>query len=344
MRFGTFLFTHAGPKGRDHELLKETLAEARAAEEHGMDAVWLAEHHFDGTLAYVDPVSFAAALAMHTKRVKIGTAVIQAALHHPIRVAEQLSLIDHLSEGRLIAGFGKGTMYNPYEYAAFGVDPEIAAERFDELEEVILKCWSGERVTHKGKFFEVDIPMMRPCPFTLPHPPLIRACGNDGAAAAQARLGRPFLMAGTDEVVFKRVAAYRAAAKEAGRAEADVARALDQSWCWKNVIIADTDAEAEAIAVETFQATLAYRAGLGMASRYVDQYKASGVRVPPGYAFGTAETVAAKLAPMRETGIGGLILRFRHGPMPLAQAVRSMEAFVRHVAPALNAPAAAAAQ
>ena len=76
MRFGTFLFTHAGPKGRDHEFIQETLAEARAAEDNGMDAVWLAEHHFDGTLAYVDPVSFAAALAMHTTRVKIGTAVV----------------------------------------------------------------------------------------------------------------------------------------------------------------------------------------------------------------------------------------------------------------------------
>jgi alkanesulfonate monooxygenase SsuD/methylene tetrahydromethanopterin reductase-like flavin-dependent oxidoreductase (luciferase family) len=344
MRFGTFLFTHAGPKGRDHEFIKETLAEARAAEDNGMDAVWLAEHHFDGTLAYVDPVSFASALAIHTKRVKIGTAVVQAALHHPIRVAEQLSLIDHLSEGRLIAGFGKGTMYNPYEYAAFGVPQEIAAERFDELEEIVLKCWSGERVSHKGKFFEFDIPMMRPVPFTKPHPQLLRACGNDGAAAAQGRLARPFLMAGTNEQVAKRVAAYRDAARDAGQSEAAVARALDQSWCWKNVVIADTDAAAENIAVDSFQATLAYRESLGMASRYVDQYKASGVRVPPGYVYGTPDTVIAKLSAMRETGMGGMIVRFRHGPMTLAQAVHSMEMFVHHVAPALNAPAAAAAQ
>jgi alkanesulfonate monooxygenase SsuD/methylene tetrahydromethanopterin reductase-like flavin-dependent oxidoreductase (luciferase family) len=309
-----------------------------------MDAVWLAEHHFDGTLAYVDPVSFAAALAMHTKRVKIGTAVIQAALHHPIRVAEQLSLIDHLSEGRLIAGFGKGTMYNPYEYAAFGVDPEIAAERFDEMEEVILKCWSGERVTHKGKFFDFDIPMMRPVPYTKPHPPLLRATGSEAAQLAQARRGRAFLIAGANEHVAKRAALHRATMRAAGFDEATIARALADSWAWKNVIIADTDAKAEEIAAWSFQETLAYREGLGMPSAYVDQYKASGVRVPPAYVFGTPDTVIEKLLPMRETGIGGMICRFRNGPMSLAQALHSMEAFVRHVAPALNAPAAAAAQ
>jgi len=344
MRFGTFLFTHAGAKGRDHEFLKETLAEARAAEDRGMDAVWLAEHHFDGTLAYVDPVSFAAALAMATKRVKIGTAVIQAALHHPIRVAEQLSLIDHLSEGRLIAGFGKGTMYNPYEYAAFGVDQEIAAERFDEMEEVILKCWSGERVAHKGRFWEFDIPMMRPVPYTRPHPPLLRATGSEDAAIAQARRGRPFLIAGTNEVIAKRAATFRAAMRKAGFDEAKIAATMDASWAWKNVIIAETDRRAEEIATDSFQQTLAYREGLGMASRFVDNYKAAGVTVPPAYVFGTPDTVIAKLLPMRETGIGGMICRFRNGPMPLSAALNSMELFLRHVAPALNAPRLAAAQ
>ena len=344
MKFGTFLFTHAADKSRDHEFLKETLAEARAAEDRGMDAVWLAEHHFDGTLAYVDPISFAAALAMHTKRVKIGTAVIQAALHHPIRVAEQLSLIDHLSEGRLIAGFGKGTMYNPYEYAAFGVDQAIANERFDEMEEIILKCWSGERVAHKGKFFAFEIPMMRPLPYTKPHPMLIRATGSEEAQAAQAKRGRAFLIAGTNEHVAKRAELHRATMRAAGFDEATIARALAESWAWKNVFIADTDAKAEEMATASFQQTLAYREGLGMASRFVDSYKASGVAVPPAYVFGTPDTVTRKLKPMAATGIGGMICRFRNGPMPLSAALNSMELFLGHVAPALNAPAAAAAQ
>ena len=60
--------------------------------------IWLAEHHFDGICAYVDPVSFAAALATATSHAQIGFAVAQMALHHPIRMAEQISLIDHLVE------------------------------------------------------------------------------------------------------------------------------------------------------------------------------------------------------------------------------------------------------
>ena len=327
-------------------LYRRYLDELVYAAELGFDAVAVNEHHETAYGLMPCPDLFAANLIArlphHTKMAVLGRAL--PITENPLTIAEEFAVLDNLSEGRLIAGFGKGTMYNPYEYAAFGVPQEIAAARFDELEEIVLKCWSGERVTHKGRFFEFDIPMMRPVPYTKPHPPLIRACGNDGAAEVQARLGRPFLMAGTNEVVEKRVAAYRAAAREVGRSEAAVARALDQSWCWKNVIIAETDAAAEEIATRSFQETLAYREGLGMQSRFVDQYKAAGVRVPAGYVYGTPDTVIAKLAPMRATGIGGMICRFRNGPMTLEAALRSMALFLAHVAPALNASAAAAAQ
>ena len=73
-------------------MIDETLNEARLTDELGFDVIWLAEHHFDGICAYVDPVSFAASLAVATQRAKIGFAVAQMSLHHPIRMAEQLAL------------------------------------------------------------------------------------------------------------------------------------------------------------------------------------------------------------------------------------------------------------
>ena len=84
--------------------------------------IWLAEHHFDGICAYVDPVSFAAALATATTQARIGFAVAQMSLHHPIRLAEQMALIDIISKGRLIVGLGRGTAYNIYDYQGFGID------------------------------------------------------------------------------------------------------------------------------------------------------------------------------------------------------------------------------
>ena len=85
-----------------------------------MDAVWLTEHHFDGAVAYADPVVFAAAVAMRTHRVRIGFAVVEMALHHPVRLAVQTALVDNLSRGRLIVGTGRGSAYNAYEYFGFG--------------------------------------------------------------------------------------------------------------------------------------------------------------------------------------------------------------------------------
>ncbi|MCH8350339.1 MAG: LLM class flavin-dependent oxidoreductase, partial [Chloroflexi bacterium] len=87
MRFGTFVFSISGDPQEDGRVIDNTLREAELAEEIGMDAVWLTEHHFDGAVAYADPVVFGAAVAARTKRVKIGFAVVEMALHHPVRLA-----------------------------------------------------------------------------------------------------------------------------------------------------------------------------------------------------------------------------------------------------------------
>src|SRR5204863_662852 len=124
--FGNFLFPDSRHRERDGIVIDETLGEARLADELGVDVIWLAEHHFDGICAYVDPVTFAGALATATTRAKLGFAVVQTSLHHPIRLAEQLALIDHISKGRLIVGLGRGTAYNIYDYQGYGLDHEEA--------------------------------------------------------------------------------------------------------------------------------------------------------------------------------------------------------------------------
>src|SRR5271155_2525377 len=116
MRFGNFLFPDCRDPALDGAVIDETFAEAMLSEELGIDVVWLGEHHFDGICAYVDPISFAAALSTVLRRAALGFAVVQTSLHHPIRLAEQLALIDNLMKGRLIVGLGRGTAYNIYDY------------------------------------------------------------------------------------------------------------------------------------------------------------------------------------------------------------------------------------
>src|ERR1700738_3325719 len=157
MKFGNFLFPDCRDPALDGSVIDETLREARP---RGVDVIGRAEHHCDGICAYVDPISFAGALATSTRRSKIGFAVVQTALHHPIRLAEQLAILDNITKGRLIVGLGRGSSYNIYDYQGFGIDHHEAQERLEEVEEVIVKAWTREDFEHHGRYWNLDVPML----------------------------------------------------------------------------------------------------------------------------------------------------------------------------------------
>ena len=255
MKFSNFLFPESKTPADDFGVIEESLDEAVLTEELGFDALWLAEHHFDGGCVYVDPVTFAAAIAARTKKVKIGFAVAQMALHHPIRFAEQIALIDNISRGRMIVGVGRGTAYNFYEFRGYGIDPDEAHERLLEVEDILIKSWTTQNYKHEGKYWQVELPVLRPQVYQKPHPPMIRACSGLESTLEMAREGRPFLMnLQSDQTTKERMDLYRSTMFESGFNEEAVARSVADSWVWRNIFVADTDAEAEAIAVPHFRA------------------------------------------------------------------------------------------
>src|ERR1700710_1593251 len=195
MRVGVFLFHESRNPSADDQVIDEAIAEARLAEELVMDAVFLVEPHFDGNCAYVDPATFASALAMATRQIQIGFSGLQTSLYHPLRMAEQISLIDNLSKGRLIVGLGRGSLVNTHEYSGYEIDPDSAQERFEEIEKILLRCWTNEKVVHSGKYWNFEIPMLRPRPYTKPYPQILRSVASEASLAVQARQGRPVLMA-----------------------------------------------------------------------------------------------------------------------------------------------------
>jgi len=228
VKFSNFLFPESRDPGQDERVIDETIAEARLTEQLGFDVVWLAEHHFDGICAYVDPLSFAAALATATSRIKIGFAVAQVALHHPIRLAEQISLLDNITKGRIIAGFGRGTAYNIFGYQGYDIPAEQAQERFEEAEAIMLKAWSGGPVEHHGKYWNLKLPMLRPRPYTQPHPFIVRSSGTEESMLEIAHRAQPFLMnVQSDAVTRHRMDLYRTTLRAQGLDEAKVARLVD---------------------------------------------------------------------------------------------------------------------
>ena len=153
-----------------------------------MDAVWLTEHHFDGAVAYADPLVFGAAVAMRTRRVRIGFAVVEMALHHPVRLAVQTSLLDNLSRGRLIVGTGRGSAYNEFEYIGFGTTmdegrPDAGGSR-GLIGEGVDR---GRRASTQGKYWHLSFPRLRPPPYQKPHPPLVRACIGEASMLEMAK-------------------------------------------------------------------------------------------------------------------------------------------------------------
>ena len=339
MKFGTFVFPVSTDPANDGQGIQDSLAEARISEELGMDAVWVAEHHFDGNCVYVDPISFASALATATKRVQIGTAVIQASLHHPIRLAEQICILDQISQGRFIAGLGRGSQFNTYEYEAFEIAPESSAERFDEIEDILFKSWTGKPIEHHGKYWNFKFPILRPLPYTKPHPPYLRAVSTDESTAAQAKKGRAFLMSGPTEQVAQRVALFREVARAAGHDEGKIERAIAQSWVWKHIYVGQTDAEAHAVGMKALERYVSYREKLGLGSTFMQIFRESMNKgeAPRGFLFASPPKVIEELDALAKTGIGGVIVRFAIGPMTLDQRLASLRIFMDKVAPMLRA-------
>jgi alkanesulfonate monooxygenase SsuD/methylene tetrahydromethanopterin reductase-like flavin-dependent oxidoreductase (luciferase family) len=335
MKIGVFLFPEARDPSKDFQIINETIREAQLAEQQGMDAVFLAEHHFDGNCVYVDPPTFASALSMATNRIKIGFAVLQTSLYHPLRMAEQISLIDNLTKGRLIVGLGRGSLVNTHEYAGYQIDPDSAQERFEEIEEIILKCWNGERVVHAGKYWNFEIGMLRPRPFTKPHPPLLRSVASPGSLSGMARQGRPVIMAAaTAAAAQKNVDLYRTTAKEAGLSSDAIDRALSQCWVARTVILAPTDKEANDVGMPYFKAMQTYRAA--QSEKYDARVAKANTNMAPQILCGAPDGMMDEFRQLNETGIGGVIVRFRIGPMPADFAQRGLQLFMKDIAPALR--------
>ncbi|MGW3564291.1 LLM class flavin-dependent oxidoreductase [Streptomyces sp. NPDC000941] len=172
---------------------RRLIAQARRAEELGLDSVWAGDSPVARPRA--DPLLLMAAVAATTERITLGTAVLLPALRHPILLAHQLATLDRLSEGRLIAGLGGG-FPNPEteaEFTAVGVDFARRISRLEESIDVMRRLWGGEEVSHQGKHFSFDGVRLTPPPYRPGGPPIWLAGSGGPALRRVARLADGWL-------------------------------------------------------------------------------------------------------------------------------------------------------
>jgi len=246
MQFGWLTLALSPSPEEDASRIAQQIEQVCYAETLGFDDVWLTEHYFTGESVYNDSLMFAAALAMKTSRIRIGFAVVQTPFHHPVRLAVQLALLDNLSGGRIDVGIGKGTVYNEYEFVGHGLRSHDSRERMEETVEILERAWRGAPFRYDGKFHKVDVPELRPKPVQQPGPPLWRSVISPGSFTECGKLGVPILTARLPVVRIKeRWALYEAGLQAGGHDAATRRRLLARSALWRNVFVAESDAQAE---------------------------------------------------------------------------------------------------
>src|SRR5579883_1874983 len=188
MKLGVLqFFSWPGRHGPLEEVYFRALERIEIMDRTGFDAVWLAEHHFT-TFSVCPSVHMLGVLAAaRTKRLRIGTAVSLAALYHPLRLAEEVALLDVLSGGRVNWGAGRG--FARVEFENFGVPPQESASRFRETVEIVLKAWTEERLCFAGRHFRFEAVEVLPKPLQRPHPPVWMAATSQEAIAWAAGRG-----------------------------------------------------------------------------------------------------------------------------------------------------------
>ncbi|MGO8920995.1 MAG: LLM class flavin-dependent oxidoreductase [Stellaceae bacterium] len=229
----------------------------------GYDAVWLAEHHFSSYSVCPSVHMMGVHVANHTSRIRIGMAVSLAAFYHPLRLAEEVALLDVLSGGRVNWGAGRG--FDPTEFRVFGVPLEESAARFQEAVEITIAAWQSERLSWSGRYWRFEDVEVLPKPLQQPHPPVWLATGSPEAIGWAARHGYSILLG--PHQTFAENAANRERYRRELEANGHSLAGRDLPIA-RLVAVADSDAAAEEIA----------RAGVQwIAGSYINPTKASGI-------------------------------------------------------------------
>ena len=236
----------------------EAFGMAEAAEMGGLTGVWLAERHFAAPRSPLDtggagipsvvsaPLIISSAIVARYERLRVGVAVNVLPLAHPVRVAEEVATIDHISRGRVEFGVGRSGFARAYE--GYGIPYEESRERFRESLDVILAAWTNERFSYEGKYYQFNDVCVIPKPFQKPHPPLRIAATTKETFPQVGRQGIPVFVGlrGMDRpTLVNSLNEYRTAWKEAGhKGEPSVFLRIP-------VYVGETDEQAHADAEES---------------------------------------------------------------------------------------------
>ena len=320
-------------------LFEESIEQIQYSEQMGFDFVLVAEHHFSNYGMSPAPLLQSLAIAQRTKRIQIATAVLVLPIWQPLRLAEEVAVLDNLTDGRFICGIGRG--YQPHELARYGVTVEESRTRFNECLDVLIRAWTCETsFTYDGEY--VQIPhevVVWPNPLQKPHPPLwVAGSSADAIKLAAERDIVPITTGFLGPDGIREAAALWMQKRQAS------GKPIDNLEMGVQTIthVAESDEEA--------RANIGYARWQNRAGRALNRLAVADGRVLPGpyedepddeglwsrLFYGSPESVLAKFKPLAESGATFVSTWMMVGGMEHEKIMKSIRLMGEHVIPALK--------
>jgi alkanesulfonate monooxygenase SsuD/methylene tetrahydromethanopterin reductase-like flavin-dependent oxidoreductase (luciferase family) len=337
MTFGLFDWIDRG-KTSVQQLYEDRLQLLEAADAAGFFCYHVAEHHGTPLGMAPSPALFLAAAAQRTRRIRLGPLVYLLPLYDPLRLIEEVCMLDHLSGGRLELGIGRGV--SPYELGCFGVDAAGTRSIFNEALAILVAGMTHERLTFKGQHYQYhDVPMELRS-LQQPYPPLWYPTHNPDSIGYAARHGYHFVGLGPAALLRQQIDMYRrtweAHRHEPGRLNGHVAQ--PKLGALRQVFVADTDEEALAAARSAHKDW--YRSITKLWHDHND-HSVDGLFAWEGAVrhetliFGSPARVREQVARLLEgSGCNYMICAFAWGTLTHEQTLRSLRLFAEEVMPA----------
>lgn len=352
MKLGMTLTASVSPGHTSREAVQHCVWAARHADEAGFGYVWTTEHHFTEVAHTGAPSAILAHYAAITERVKLGYAVAIVPFHHPLRLAEEISWVDNLSNGRVVGGISPG--WAAYEFAAFGVPLEERRARLEEGWEVLQKALTGDTFSHDGTFWNIPEARVLPPPVQQPVPFVMSTSSDESVVrAAQWKVGsllglRPL------PLLAKQRELYIDTCRNEGYSEEEITELVSRMGVLRRIIITKTDEEGEDEALkggQQFRESQARLLTLSGTDRPVENVirSATGVMTKAadvdlretaaytGTIAGTVETVTEKLLELNKIGIGHVLCGFGTKGTGFDDVKESIRLFSKEVLPVVHA-------
>jgi len=342
LKLGIGLFTAQLPEGSSRNLhteYRDIIELVKRVEARGLDGAWVSEHHgsADGYLPSLLPML--AALAAVTDRIELGTGVVLAPFHDPIRLAEDFAVVDQISGGRVICGIGLG--WREEEFRQFDIEVSSRVRRLEEIVDILRLAWSEERFDYDGKHYSYSGAAVTPKPARVP--PILVGGFVDDAVRRAGRIGDGYISSRAEpERVATALRLATEARSKAGRVGPPVVALL------QNAFVTE-DPERDWPMVRD---GIGHQLGVYTGWREGTDVPGAPLKVTPpdeddirrATAFGTPDEVLRVLEPHAEV-LGSypeshLILRLHYPGMEAAPAARAIDLLAERVAPGLKARAA----